>query len=355
VRVDVNKTDSALDLKVKRPPSLGSSPACPQIGNTSIAHIELQINGQWRDVWLKLEGENPGGSIKDRTAEALMDSLDRDGRLKPDSVVVESTSGNLGAALAMIARARAIRFMAIVDVTISDETLARIQDQEADVEIVRHPDSTGGFLLSRLERVREICASSHRYVWTNQYENMANPLAHFTTTAPELYSQMDHDVDAIFIAVSTGGTLAGIGRYFRQVSPRTKIIAVDAVGSVALGGPPGKRLVRGIGSSKASGFVTDDLYDRSYLISDAQAFATCKALKGSLGISVGGSGGAVLYACATYLTAHPERRRVLCLCADTGENYRSSLFNDSWLESLGINLTKNDLLPIAAFRPSSLL
>jgi N-(2-amino-2-carboxyethyl)-L-glutamate synthase len=320
-----------------------------KIGSTSMVRVELQINGQWRQVWLKLEGGNPCGSIKDRTAKALIDALDREGRLQPDSVIIESTSGNLGVALATIARARETRFIAVVDSAISYESLVKIQDQGAEIEMVRHPDGTGGFLLSRLRRVREICASSDRYVWTNQYENIANPRAHFETTGPELYQQMGRDIDAIFIAVSTGGTLAGVARYLRQVSPSTKIVAVDALGSVALGGQPGPRLLKGIGSGKASQFITRGLYDQSYLISDARAFAACRALKESLGLSIGGSSGAVLSACAMYLGAHPDMR-VICLCPDTGENYRTSIFNDRWLQSHGMNLSKDYLLPITSFR-----
>ncbi|MGK5532495.1 pyridoxal-phosphate dependent enzyme [Streptomyces sp. URMC 129] len=320
------------------------------IGDTPLRPIELRIDGRWREVWLKLEGVNPGGSIKDRTGRALMEALEREGRLGPESTVVESTSGNLGVALAMICQARGSRFVAVVDPTISEEKLENLRRYGAGIEMVGRPDDSGGHLLSRLERVRDMCASSSRYLWTDQYSSPANPAAHSGTTGPEIHRQMDSRLDALFISVSTGGTLAGIAGFMRRAAPHVRIVAVDARGSQALGHVPGRRLLTGMGSGRVSEFVTRDLYDQTHIASDAKAFAICRELRSELGISVGGSGGAAITACAAYLHAHPQAGPAVCVCPDTGENYRSSIFDDGWLTKHGIRLSKADLAPVTAMR-----
>lgn len=321
-----------------------------QIGNTPLQAIYLDLNSTPREVYLKLEGANPGGSVKARTAYALIQHLEEYKLLKKDSVILESTSGNLGVALAMIAKARGYHFRAITDLKATQENVDKMQSLGAEVEVVTRDDKTGGFLLTRLERIEELCRSSSRYVWTNQYSNIANPAIHYQQTGPELYHQMHGKVDVVFIAVSTGGTLAGIGRYFRAVSPQTRIIGVDVKGSVVFGTPPGPRKLTGIGAARPSDFITRELYDTYMLVGDAEAFAFCHALYAATGIKVGGSSGAVLAACARYLAEHPKIKRPVCLCPDTGENYSSSIFNMQWLEQHHIDLV-GQLGPVTGIRP----
>lgn len=213
-------------------------------------------------------------------------------------------------------------------------------------------DEAGGYLLSRLARVRELCASSDRLVWPNQYANLANPRAHEEGTGPEILGQMEGELDAVFVPVSTGGTLAGIGRFLRRESPATRIVAVDAAGSVALGGRPGPRLLTGIGASRRSSFLTRDLYDERSLVGDAAAFAFCRALAAATGVRAGGSSGAVLAACARNLAAHPELEHVVCLCADRGESYASTIFNDRWLRRQRLDARAAGLGPVEAILPA---
>ncbi len=317
-----------------------------QIGNTPIEPVNFVIDGKVREVYLKLEGANPAGSVKDRTGFALVQNLENRCLLHKGSIVVESTSGNLGVALAFICRARGYAFLAVVDPKTTQENLERMQALGAMIELVDHPDGNGGYLLSRLERVQELLQLSDNYAWTDQYSNNANPYIHYATTGPEIYRQLNGKVDAVFAAVSTGGTLAGIGRFFRSVSPTTSIIGVDARGSVVFGTPPGARKLTGIGSSRRSSFITDDVYDTHLLVGDEEAFAFCHALYAATGIKVGGSSGAVLAACARYLQDHPELERAVCLCADSGENYTSSIFNDHWLQQHGIAFSHHHLSPV---------
>jgi 2,3-diaminopropionate biosynthesis protein SbnA len=310
-----------------------------RIGNTPLRLIYLVINGVARKVYLKLEGENPAGSVKDRTAYALIRQLEAQGKLGKDSVIIESTSGNLGVALALICRARKYRFIAVVDPKSTQENVSRMRALGAEIDEVHEADESGGYLLARLKRVRELCGASDGYIWTDQYSNEANPQAHYSGTAPEIYHQMDGRVDAVFAAVSTGGTLAGIGRFFREFSPSTHIIGVDVQGSVVFGGQSGPRRLTGIGSAKPSTFITRELYDSHLLVTDEAAFASCRALLDATGIKVGGSSGAVLSACAKYLQTHPDITCAACLCADRGDNYSSTIFNDAWLEQQGIDLS----------------
>lgn len=326
-----------------------------KIGNTPLIPIECVIDGVPRIIHLKLEGFNPAGSVKDRTAISLIRDLERRHRITDDNVIVESSSGNLGVALAMICKSRGYKLLAVVDPKTTSENIRKMEAFGARIEKVAKPDPSGGYLLARLDRVRQICATSAHYLWTDQYSNVANPDAHYSETAPEIYQQMRGEVDVVFVAVSTGGTLAGVGRYFREINPRTVIVGVDACGSIVFGGSPAPRKLTGIGSARVSSFIEPILYDTSIIVTDEQAFAFCRAINDATGISVGGSSGAVLAACASYLLHHPEKFNVVCLCPDDGNNYQSTIYNDQWLVDNNIALMKNSLEPVTEFLVPTLL
>ena len=321
-----------------------------EIGNTPIRRIRLLMGGTSRSVHLKVEGENPGGSIKDRTALSLLQSLERTGQLRAGGRLLESSSGNLAISLALLARNRGYRFTAVVDAKITAENLRRLQALGAEIRMVESTDETGGYLLTRLAVVREMLAEDPGLLWTNQYSNAANPEAHYLGTGPEILRQMGHRVDAVFVAVSTGGTLAGIARHFREASPDTRIIAVDARGSVALGGSPGLRKLTGMGSSRPSAFVTPRHYDELVYVGDCEAFAFCRAVDAATGLKVGGSSGACLAACARYLQFHAKVERAVSICADRGEHYASSIFSDSWLAQNGLEIGRRHLGSVSEIR-----
>ncbi|HVB20481.1 MAG TPA: cysteine synthase family protein [Ktedonobacteraceae bacterium] len=243
-------------------------------------------------------------------------------------------------------------YIVVVDPKTTQENISRMQALDATIDMVQIPDSNGGYLLSRLERVQRLCQRSSKYVWTDQYSNPANPRIHATTTGPEIYRQMNGKVDTVFVPVSTGGTLAGIGHFFREASPSTRIIGVDARGSVVFGELPAPRNLTGIGSSRPSNFLTRNLYDVHMLVGDEAAFACCRALYAATGIQVGGSSGAILAACAQYLLVHPEVDDAVCVCADAGENYASSIFNDAWLQQRGLDVSRDRLWPIEDILPA---
>ena len=317
-----------------------------RLGNTPMKSIYLVLGGVARKIHLKLESENPTGSVKDRTGYGLIQSVETQGLLRSGSVVIESTSGNLGVALSFLCKLKGYRFIAVIDPKTTEENIAKMQALDAQIDMVQQSDENGGYLLSRLRRVRELCERFDTYVWTDQYSNPANPYIHYLSTGPEIYRQMHGKVDALFIAVSTGGTLAGISRFFREVSPSTAIVGVDASGSVIFGTPPAPRKLTGIGSSRPSSFITRDLYDRCSLVRDEEAFTFCRALWDTIGIKVGGSSGAVLAACARHLHDHPELTNVVCVVADSGDNYTNSIFNNEWVRKQELDLSVEHLGPV---------
>jgi N-(2-amino-2-carboxyethyl)-L-glutamate synthase len=296
--------------------------------------IDILVHGRPRPVLLKLEGRSPGGSIKGRTARSLVDALDAAGHLRAGCTLVESTSGNLGVGLAAEAAARGYRFHAVVDPKVPQLALTRMRRLGATVEIVTEADENGAYLTARLARVRELVASFDPPVWTDQYESLANPSAHETGTGPELLAQAG-DIDVVFAAVSTGGTVAGLARFFRVASPRTRVVAVDIRGSAVLGGVAGPRVLTGIGSTQPSRFLSSDLMFDVAIVDEADAVRACRILERRTGLRVGGSSGAVVAAAVRDLATNPGMLRAVCICPDGGENYVDTIYDDAWLARHG--------------------
>jgi N-(2-amino-2-carboxyethyl)-L-glutamate synthase len=255
----------------------------------------------------------------------MLQELRREGRLDTHGSVVESTSGNMGVALAWIARALGYRFRAITDPNATAENVSRMRALGADVEILARPDESGSFVTARIARARAVARVTGA-VLVNQYESPANPLTHFLWTGPEILSQVEVLPAAILIPVSTGGTLAGIGGRFRLGSPATVVVAVDGEGSSLFGGRAGPRAINGLGSSHPSAFVRPSFYDEVMQVKSAEAVACCRHLHAETGLMIGGSGGATVAAAARYLRRHPEVRQVIAICPDNGAHYRSTIF-----------------------------
>ncbi|MEU5103163.1 MULTISPECIES: cysteine synthase family protein [unclassified Streptomyces] len=279
--------------------------------------------GRTARIWLKLEAQQPFGSIKARTAEALLDHLEAAGALRPGRRVVESTSGNLGIALAGLCAARGYRCTLIVEPTTPGSSIDRMTAYGA--EVVTVAEVPGGRTVdARLDAVRQILRRDGDAVWTNQYESPANPRVHTTRTAAELVRDAPRGrFDAVAVAVSTGGTLAGVAEYFRHRLPDARIIAVDAVGSAALGGAPADRPFKlaGFGSGRVSGFVRPRHFDHRALLRDEDAAAACARIRRRTGISLGGSAGAAVLAATVHAARDPALRELACVCPDSGEKY----------------------------------
>ena len=287
-------------------------------------------------VLVKLESFNPTGSTKDRTAFGLVRAMHRESPLTWGTVVVESTSGNLGLAMSRILRPMGCRFIAVVDPNATETIRAALESSGAEVLLVTEPDREGGYLLNRLRLVQKLCAEHPEYRWSNQYGNPANPRIHEETTGPELAKQAGPTLDAVYVAVSTGGTLAGIARYLRAAKPEVRLVAVDAEGSVAVAGRAGRRLLSGIGASRPSSFLIRSHYDVVRHIADAPSFAACRILREDTGVAIGGSSGSVLCACLADLSGPQAPQTPVCVFPDGGGNYMRSFYDDAWLRERGM-------------------
>ncbi|MFI7143600.1 pyridoxal-phosphate dependent enzyme [Nonomuraea sp. NPDC050022] len=307
---------------------------------TPLVCVGAEVESRRVIVRLKLEGAGTWGSIKDRTALSLLRSV-ADRLDVPGAALVESTSGNLGVALASAARALGISFTAVVDPSLSPVLAERMIGLGAVLSEVSRRDAQGGYLSARLDRVAALLAADPALVWTDQYHNPANPLAHYQGTGPELHKQAPGSMDAVFVAVSTGGTLAGLGRYLRQRRPKARVIAVDVPGSRVFADPAGTRLLTGIGASRPSAFLRQGDWDDVVIVDDADAVSHCHALAGTTGIRLGGSSGAVLAACTRYLAEHPEITSPVCVCPDSGGNYTQTLYAPAWLADRGVEVARD--------------
>ncbi|MEU4352405.1 pyridoxal-phosphate dependent enzyme [Streptomyces sp. NPDC023838] len=300
---------------------------------TPVVRLGVEVAGTPRRLWLKLEGRNPYGSIKGRTALALW--RDVADRVDPSVGFVESTSGNLGLALAALAAAHRVPFTAVVDPRASVALLYDIRALGARVVAVDTPDGAGGYLLNRLARVQSMLDAQPGLVWPNQYANPANPAAHEAGTAPELHWQTHGERMSVLVAVSTGGTLAGFRRYAATSGADWELIGVDAAGSAALGGSVGPRLLSGIGSSRASVFLPDGHRPTVY-VDPAEAVRVCLWLRDTTGIGVGASAGALVAAALRLFRADARRTSAACLCPDGADRYLDTVYSAAWRRAHGI-------------------
>ncbi len=300
---------------------------------TPVVTVRLLVDGIPRTLWLKLEAYNLYGSIKGRTAAALWQDVAP--RIDGHIGFIESSSGNLGLALAAIAAAHRVPFTAVVDPHISRFLLRDIRALGARVVSVDTPDSAGGYLLNRLEYVRDQLEREPRLVWTDQYTNPANPAAHSRWTAPELHRQTAGAQMSVLVAVSTGGTLAGFRAYASATGAPWELVGVDVTGSAALGGVPGRRVLSGIGASRASAFLPNG-HDPTMYVTAEEAVNTCLWLDERTGIGIGSSSGALVASALRLFHADPERASVACLCPDGADRYSDTVYSRDWRHGQGI-------------------
>ena len=199
-------------------------------------------------LFLKCEGFNFAGSIKLKAATEMVEAAERDGDLRPGSVLIESSSGNLGVALSMIAASKGYGFLCVTDSRCNLSARRLMEALGSRVHIIAEPDPVGGLLGARINYVRGLCASDDRFVWLDQYSNAGNAGAHYRRTGPEIARSFP-ELDVLFVGAGTTGTLMGCARYFSEWHRQVRVVAVDAVGSVTFGGPPSRRMIPGLGTS----------------------------------------------------------------------------------------------------------
>lgn len=283
-----------------------------------------------RTVKLKLEAYNLGGSIKMKTALSLIEDCVKTRGLKPGGRIIESSSGNLGVALAILCAQRGFGFTCVLDVNSSSQNIRLIKAYGGRVVVCDKADHSGGYLDSRINIIREMMADDPSLLWTNQYASEANPMAHYRWTCPAL---MHHSpgVDWLFVGTGTTGTAIGCARYLRDHAPHVRMVAVDAVGSVTFGHPAGPRFIPGLGSSRKPEIFDRSLIENAVRVTEKDAVRMCRKIARRYGILVGGSTGTVLAGlqqCSQLIDIGAE---VVAISPDLGERYLDTIYNDEWV------------------------
>jgi cystathionine beta-synthase len=312
------------------------------IGNTPLIEVKRLDTGPCR-LFLKLENQNPGGSIKDRIGMSMIEAAEADGRLKPGGTLIEATAGNTGLGLALVAAQKGYGLIIVVPDKMAQEKIFHLKALGADVHLTRsdvgkgHPD----YYQDYAER---LAAEIPNSVYVNQFANPANPLAHETTTGPELWAQMDHDLDAVVCGVGSGGTITGLGRFFARVAPQVEMVLADPEGSVLadyvrtgeLSTEVGSWLVEGIGEDFLPPVVDLEPVKRAYTVSDREALMTARDLLAKEGLLAGSSTGTLIAAALRYCREQTTAKRVVTFVCDSGNKYLSKMYNDFWMVDQGL-------------------
>jgi cystathionine beta-synthase len=343
------------------PPVDGTKPPAilSLIGDTPLVEITRMDTGPCQ-LFVKLENQNPTGSIKDRIALSMIEAAERDGQLEPGGTIVEATAGNTGLGLALIAAAKGYRCILIIPDKMSQEKIAHVRALGAEVRIVRS-DVTRGHPEYYQDYAARLAEEMPGAFYVNQFGNPANPEAHERTTGPEIWEQMRHDVDAVVVGVGSGGTITGLSRFFNRVKPRRGIemVLADPQGSILYEHVKTQKVVEA-GSWAVEGIGEDfvpDIADLSYVtdafeISDAESFAVARELLRKEGILAGSSTGTLLAGALRYCRQQTTKKRVVTFVCDTGNKYLSKMYNDFWMaeQGFGQRPSQGDLSDLISHR-----
>jgi cystathionine beta-synthase len=328
------------------------------IGNTPLLELKNIDVGVCR-LFVKMESQNPGGSIKDRVALSIIEQAEKDGLLKPGGTIVEATAGNTGIGLALVGVLKGYKVILVIPDKMSREKILHLKAIGTEIIFTRSDVSKEDpeYYHNIAEKIVNETPGAF---YANQFGNPANAKAHEETTGPEIWEQMNHDVDAFVAGVGSGGTLSGVGKFFKNVSPSTQIVAADPEGSIIFDAVKkgtfsyegGSWFVEGIGED----FIPDVL-DLSYIddavtIPDSKAFDTLDLLLKKEGILAGSSAGTLVAGAIEWCKAQKEPKRVVSLICDTGNKYLSKAFDDAWLSNNGLSVRnlRNDLSDIVVMR-----
>ena len=294
------------------------------VGNTPILKLNNYVtkNQLKANIFAKLEYFNPAGSVKDRIAKAMLFKAKEDGILKPDSVIIEPTSGNTGIGLASLGTSLGHQVILTMPETMSIERRNLLKAYGA--KVVLTPGGLG--MKGAIAKAEELAKEYKNAFIPSQFENQANPNAHYLTTGPEIYQQLEGKIDIFVAGVGTGGTISGIGKYLKEKNPTIKVVAIEPAASPVLSkGTPGPHAIQGIGAGFVPNTLNTDIYDEIITIENEAAFATSRAIAREEGVLVGISSGAALYG-ATVLAKRIENagKNIVVLLPDTGERYLST-------------------------------
>jgi len=310
------------------------------VGKTPMLEVNNIDTGPCQ-LFLKLELANPGGSVKDRIGISMIEEAEKRGDIKPGDTIVEATAGNTGLGLALVAAQKGYHLILVLPDKMSQEKIFNLRAMGADVVLTRSDVAKGH--PEYYQDLGKSLAEEKGAYFINQFGNPDNPLAHETTTAPEILEQLDGKVDAIVMGVGSSGTVSGFSKYLTEHAPDVEIILADPVGSILaeyintghLSEKSSSWLVEGIGEDFIPDIADFSKVTKAYAISDAESFATARELLKVEGILAGSSSGTLIAAALRYCREQTEAKRVVSFACDTGNKYLSKLFNDFWMEDQG--------------------
>ena len=289
------------------------------VGHTPMLHLRRIMPPGAADVYAKLEYLNPGGSVKDRAAIGMIKRAEEEGKLRLGGTIVEATAGNTGIGLALIGVNRGYHVIVCVPEKFSEEKVKVMRGLGA--EVIRTPDAEG--MKGAIRKAKEIAAGIPGSFVALQFENPANPDFHYQTTAPEIFDQMQGNLDAVVVGIGTGGTFTGVARFMKERLPQVRCVAVETQGSILQGGPPGEHKVEGIGVSFIPKTFDGSMADEIIMVSDQDAFATVALLARKEGVLGGSSAGANVYAALRVAEKLGPGKRVVTIIPDLAERYMS--------------------------------
>jgi len=311
------------------------------IGNTPILKLSKFDTGVC-DLFIKMESENPGGSIKDRIAVTMIEAAEKEGKILPGGTIIEATAGNTGLGLGLVAAQKGYKLILVIPDKMSPDKIRHIRAMGVDVRLTRS-DVQKGHPEYYQDYAKRLAAEIPNSYFIDQFSNPNNPLTHRISTGPEILRQMDNDLDAMVIGVGSSGTVTGLGQFFHENHPKCEMIVADPEGSILAetineGTTPeaGSWLVEGIGEDFMPPICDISLVKKAFAISDREAFQTQRELLRREGIIAGSSTGTLLSAALRYCREQTEPKRVLTFACDTGNKYLNKSFNDSWLADQGL-------------------
>lgn len=301
------------------------------VGNTPLVELDKYCPEAHFSFYAKLEMLNPGGSLKDRPALRMLLEAHKEGDINKDSVIIESSSGNTGIGLAQACAYLGLKFICVTDIRSTVNARQIIKAYGGIIDLIEKPDEEGGYLGARLKRIKQLLQTIPNSFNCNQYTNRNNPLAHYQTIR-EILESLNNEPDYVFVATSSCGVLRGCAEFVQNRGLDTKIIAVDAKGSVIFGDKPKKRLIPGHGAAVKPPHYREGLEDDFVLVSDLDCVRGCRRLIRREGIFVGGSSGAVMTAIEKYMPKIPHGSVVVAVLCDRGDRYLDTVYSDDWVE-----------------------
>lgn len=302
------------------------------IGKTPLVKLVKTSHLFNANFYVKLEKYNLSGSVKDRTALGMIEKGEKGGVLRPGMTLIESSSGNLGISIAAIASIKGYKFICVIDPKTSPSKINTIEAYGGKVILVKERDKDGSYVKNRIKKVKDLLNKIKNSYNLDQYNNSNNTLAHFETTGPEIFNDVNGNIDTLVGSVSTSGTMVGTAKFLKEKVPNLYVVGVEPFGSTLFGGEYKPYYQQGPGLSFIPRIFDDSVFNESMKVKDRDAFRTARDIAKNEGVFVGGSSGAAIYAAIKIKKKHPNLKNIVVICPDSGDRYLDTMFSKSWLK-----------------------